>query len=91
MAQDAISGRKEAPPAASTLPEVVTGTLPPDPSLAGLWWLRYDDGRIVRWCVMHWDPQYALWFHAGDCMHPSSAAYLGWRCVAPAIPPDDAA
>lgn len=60
-------------------------TLPPDPSVPGLWWLC-----IGNMCtVMAWRPSILAWCDTdGGRCDPIGAHAAGWRCVKPAVPPE---
>lgn len=70
-----------------------TRTLPPDPSVPGLYWLRSGDW----WRVWEWKPDMGDWrglqgfWRTGDsAVLPQDAHAGGWRCIAEAVPPEGA-
>lgn len=67
-------------------------TLPPDPSVPGLWWMRNRSGR---WNAWKWMPATAIapgvWAVGEAAILPDEAHANGWRCIAPAVPPESAA
>lgn len=66
-------------------------TLPPDPSVPGLWWL-HRKGRVgwSGWTTAEWDASLKVWMLAGYPMHPHTAHAAGWRCITEAVPPEGA-
>ncbi len=61
------------------------GTLPPDPSVPGLWWMRNG----WEWTVWAWVPGMGAWsLGCGDYNEPTLARAEGWRCIGPAVPPE---
>lgn len=89
MEQHAPKRPELAPPAASTAPEVVTRTLPPDPSLAGLWWMLHIGLGKAR--VWEWSPVQQAWDTGHSWVDADYAYTVGWRFVVPAVLPEDAA
>ena len=60
-------------------------TLPPDPSVAGLWWVQHeDDFRVWKW-----SPDRHQWDTGQDDYGAYEADQYGWRVVGPAVPPGD--
>lgn len=63
-------------------------TLPPDPSVPGLWWVfREASGH---WRVWQWRCLARMWAAPGCFLEPWEAHDDGWRCVAEAVPPEGA-
>ncbi len=59
-------------------------TLPPDPSVPGLWWVR----RSRQWEVWRWCADGRFWVIGTDYRTPMDVHEYGWRCIAPAVPPE---
>ncbi len=72
------------------MPDDARECLPPDPSVPGLWWMSFatnDDGN-GHWEVWTWLFETHRWRRGDEWIEPSDAHALGWRCIAPAVPPD---
>ncbi len=67
-----------------TYPLNVPRTLPPDPSVPGLWWVQ----RHRLWEVWEWHCGATYWVRGTEGISPKQAHSAGWRCIAPAVPPE---
>ena len=64
-------------------------TLPPDPSVAGLWWMRnVTPQQGARWRVWAWLPEIGGWGTGTSYHHPAQVWAAGWRCMKAAEPPE---
>ena len=72
--------------------DAATECLPPDPSVSGLWWVEHPKHGMFVW---RWSPSVplfsALWLSGMDGLLAEDAHEAGWRVIAPAVPPGDAA
>ena len=62
----------------------ITRTIPPDPSVPGLWWMQHTNGHWEAWV---WLSTNGEWVEPGAHTSPEDAHAAGWRCIAPAVPP----
>ena len=68
-----------------TAPPAPAACLPPDPGVAGLWWVRRGD----RWQVWQWRCLARMWAAPGTTLEPWEAHQEGWRVVGRAVPPGE--
>ena len=83
--------------------DAATECLPPDPDVEGLWWVRNDEmlrefGPITGNEVWRWDASggwsgvpNVVSSGSDDNLTATEAGKVGWRVIARAVPPEDAA